>query len=368
MLSFFKWKLKENIWLLVNQILWRSHSVYSSKKNRLFISLSQGSALGGPERFLRQLTDVLTEQKKIQIESQFPCKSSAALFFSVSPSPKIYKLCQRAGTRTVLRVDGFYVPQEREINHGRSLSSREKLINDRMRLDILRADHVIYQSWFSKVWADKILCPRVQDFSVIPNGVDTKYFFSTERLQKKEKPCIVMLGKHYHYQVKYALRVFKAIKISHDVKLKIIGPARDTDFSFQKVIHDELGISVNLGDVEIEGKVNYEDLPAKLRDADVFLQMKVGDWCPNAVIEGLACGLPIVSPAFGGTQELVGDAGIVISGPEWVVNDDMCEDMAKAIVVILDALPEYSQKARLRALEHFDRRSVAERYLKTMGC
>ena len=44
-----------------------------------------------------------------------------------------------------------------------------------------------------------------------------------------------------------------------------------------------------------------------MRRAHLLLHTKVKDPCPSAVIEAMACGLPVVYPASGGTVELVGD-------------------------------------------------------------
>ena len=36
------------------------------------------------------------------------------------------------------------------------------------------------------------------------------------------------------------------------------------------------------------------------------------DWCPNTVVEGLCCGLPVLCSSNGGTKELVKNDGVVI--------------------------------------------------------
>ena len=63
--------------------------------------------------------------------------------------------------------------------------------------------------------------------------------------------------------------------------------------------------------VELVGRYAQRDAPDLLRRAHLLLHTKVNDPCPTAVIEAMACGLPVVYPASGGTVELVGDeAGI----------------------------------------------------------
>lgn len=52
-----------------------------------------------------------------------------------------------------------------------------------------------------------------------------------------------------------------------------------------------------------------EALARLLREHDVFVTASANDPCSNAVLEALACGLPVVFLDSGGHPELVGDAG-----------------------------------------------------------
>jgi glycosyltransferase involved in cell wall biosynthesis len=53
-----------------------------------------------------------------------------------------------------------------------------------------------------------------------------------------------------------------------------------------------------------------------LRAHDVFLAPSHDDPCSNALLEGLACGLPAAFRRSGGHPELVGDAGVGFESPE----------------------------------------------------
>ena len=58
------------------------------------------------------------------------------------------------------------------------------------------------------------------------------------------------------------------------------------------------------------------------------------DPCPSAVIEAMACGLPVVYPASGGTVELVGDeAGIGVPHPDGWERDEPPDPEALADAV-----------------------------------
>src|SRR5262249_30621601 len=63
--------------------------------------------------------------------------------------------------------------------------------------------------------------------------------------------------------------------------------------------------------VEVVGRYAQSEAPAIFRRAHLLLHTKVLDPCPSLVVEAMACGLPVVYAASGGTVELVGDeAGI----------------------------------------------------------
>jgi glycosyltransferase involved in cell wall biosynthesis len=82
----------------------------------------------------------------------------------------------------------------------------------------------------------------------------------------------------------------------------------------------------------------------------------VKDPCPSAVIEAMACGLPVVYPASGGTVELVGsEAGIGVPHPDGWERDEppAPEALADAVARVLADLSTYAAAARRRAVERF---------------
>jgi glycosyltransferase involved in cell wall biosynthesis len=85
------------------------------------------------------------------------------------------------------------------------------------------------------------------------------------------------------------------------------------------------------------------------------------------VIEAMACGVPVVYPASGGTVELVGDeAGVGVPHPDsWDRDEPPTPDaLAEAIVMVLAARPAYSAEARKRAVERFSLEPWLDRHEK----
>jgi glycosyltransferase involved in cell wall biosynthesis len=60
--------------------------------------------------------------------------------------------------------------------------------------------------------------------------------------------------------------------------------------------------------VTLVGSVSHADTPAYYRAGDVFALSSEFDNSPNAVLEAMACGLPIVATDSGGVREFVDDS------------------------------------------------------------
>jgi glycosyltransferase involved in cell wall biosynthesis/2-polyprenyl-3-methyl-5-hydroxy-6-metoxy-1,4-benzoquinol methylase len=95
-----------------------------------------------------------------------------------------------------------------------------------------------------------------------------------------------------------------------------------------------------------------EELAQLLRDHDIYITASKNDPCSNAVIEALACGLPVVYLHDGGHPELVGMGGLPFGRPEEI------PDQLDKIV---------SDYAAYQSLIRTDRLSeVGDRYLQVL--
>jgi glycosyltransferase involved in cell wall biosynthesis len=125
---------------------------------------------------------------------------------------------------------------------------------------------------------------------------------------------------------------------------------------------DELGVR---GHVHLLGEYAQRDAPAVFRRAHLLLHTKVKDPCPTLVVEAMACGLPVVHPASGGTVELVGDeGGLGVPHPDTWERDEppRADAMADAVERVLADLPAYAAAARARAVERFALEPWLERH------
>ena len=117
--------------------------------------------------------------------------------------------------------------------------------------------------------------------------------------------------------------------------------------------------------MDVTGRYAQREAPALYRRADVLLHTKVQDPCPTTVIEAMACGLPVVYAASGGTVELVGDeAGIGIPHPVGWERDEppAPEAFAQAVFRVLAERERYADAARKRAVDRFALEPWLERH------
>lgn len=110
--------------------------------------------------------------------------------------------------------------------------------------------------------------------------------------------------------------------------------------------------------VAMRGRI--ADVPAALREADVFVLPSYAEGNSNAVLEAMASGLPIVSTTAGGTPLLVGAEGL-----EWLVTPGDRPALEDRIVRLLDdpvARAKTGEAMWRRARQELGIDAVAERY------
>ena len=232
-------------------------------------------------------------------------------------------------------------------------------VNRPNRRALLVADHVVYQSEFCKRSADLFLGEPKGTWEVLANAVDIDRFSPREE-PPPGGPVLLLAGDQLQpYRLELALRTFALVRRVHpDARLLVSG----RHVVAPGPLLAELGLSE---DVSLLGRYSQSDAPGLYRRAHLLLHTTVNDSCPSTVIEAMACGLPIIHPASGGTVELVGhEAGIGVSHLEsWDrIQPPSPEALARAVERVLDDLPGYSLAARRRAVEHFNVRRWLDRH------
>ncbi|MFH1023633.1 MAG: glycosyltransferase family 4 protein [Planctomycetota bacterium] len=270
---------------------------------------------------------------------------------SSSHSPHLEALFPSArarGIKIIWNQDGIHRPGPDTVRRDR---------NRKMAELYRQADYVFFQSRFCRESAERFLGECDAPCEILYNAVDTRAFTPGKvRTPTEDELRILMAGSHYSdYRVPCGIRALAAVRRKRSARLIVAGrfmpPAYEAGAR-------KLAFDLNLeSHVEFRGGYLHGDAPEMYREGDVYLHTKYADPCPSSVIEAMACGLPVVYSATGGTPELVGGkAGIGVPGKlDW--EKDIPPDpeaLAEAVLKVADHYVEYTTAARERAVACFD--------------
>jgi glycosyltransferase involved in cell wall biosynthesis len=203
----------------------------------------------------------------------------------------LLRLARRRRAPIVVNQDGVAYPGW--------AGDRTDELNVPLRRAVLAADHVVYQSAFSKRSSDAFLGEPRGAWEILPNAVDVEHFAPGP--VPPDGPVVLLGGDQTQaYRLELGLETFRHVLDDHPgARLLVAG----------RLVSDPGPTLARLGladAVELLGRYPQSAAPDIVRRAHVLLHTKVNDPCPTAVIEAMACGLPLIYPASGGTVEIVG--------------------------------------------------------------
>ncbi len=283
---------------------------------------------GGGNQFLLALVGEL-ERRGLTVErNRLSGGTPAALFNSFNFDFDRLRRFAREGARMVHRVDGP-IAVYRGFDDGSDLRIR-RINND-------LADATVFQSQWS-LDKHRELGLELRDPVVIPNTVDPSIFHPpTHREPLGDRPLRVVTTSWSDNPRKGA-DVMRWLDAHHDPSRVYVTFVGNTQAAFAQIQHVAPIPSRELADV--------------LRAHDVFLAPSRDDPCSNALLEGLACGLPAAYLRSGGHPELVGDGGIGF-------------DDAEELPMVFERLRE-ELDARRAAIRVPALAKVADRYLEVL--
>jgi glycosyltransferase involved in cell wall biosynthesis len=257
---------------------------------------------------------------------------------------------RRRGARIVVNQDGVAYPGW--------AGERTDELNAPLRRAVLAADHVVYQSAFSKRSSDAFLGEPRGSWEILPNAVDVERF--SPGPAPADGPVVLLGGDQTQgYRLELALETFRRVVDEHPTaRLLVSGRlVSDPGPTLRRLA---LGAAV-----DFLGAYTQADAPDVFRRAHVLLHTKVNDPCPTMVIEAMACGVPVAYAASGGTVELVGhEAGVGVPHYDGYDRDEppSAEALAAAVSGVLAAHDRLAAGARRRAVERFALSDWLERH------
>lgn len=339
------------------------------KKNKIFISYHNKENLTGPGRFVHNIENIFNTSK-LYFERIFIGKCKAILIISRIP-PSFYDFCKRKHIKTFLRVDGFSLPilydnTNYDYRDFREFTYTRIIANQEIQVGLYKSDFIIYQSEFSKYIADMFLYKRTSNYAIIHNGVDID-IFKPRKNNRGNKLVLGVLGTLRDVDIiRTSLEVHKRLHSSFsNIELMLIGTIKPevNDFVIKwKNSYPEISDKIHL-----TRTLTINELPTYINMIDISLHLTFGDACPNAVLENMACGNPIICPKWGGASELVGDAGMIIDHQPYYYDEDYIDKIADCVIRLEKQLSIYSIRARQRVIEYFSLKKMGEEYYKVIN-
>jgi glycosyltransferase involved in cell wall biosynthesis len=208
----------------------------------------------------------------------------------------------------IIRIDGCYYVDRLNFN-------------EQIRNSIKRSNFIIYQSNFSKKMCEHILKIK-KPCEVIYNGIDLDYINKIEPNKTIEPGSFVACSNTWR-NTKRPLSMLKGfLKANTGRHFYIIGD-----------IKNEIKIKNN--NIHYLGLCNSIDIISIMKACQYQIHLCHIDSCPNAVVEGLACGLNVLCTNLGGTPELVKENGVILNVDKWkhsVINKQDLDVLSSNII------------------------------------
>ncbi|MAV64094.1 MAG: glycosyltransferase [Pelagibacteraceae bacterium TMED124] len=239
--------------------------------------------------------------------------------------------------------------------------------NRRMFKQLNLADYVFYQSEFCKFSSDKFLGKRKNNYEILYNACDLNKFKPLKKNKKiniKKKIEILMTGTYRSYMLPGLISSIKSVtllKKKINVKLNIFG---HMDKKLKLTIVDFIKKNELEKNVSIFGPYTQSEAPNIYKKNDIYFFMVHNAPCPNALIEAIASGLPIVYLDSGASKEIVGKGGIGIKSElSWTKFKNISPKLIyNSIIKILKNYNYYSKESRKRAIKNHDIKNWIKRH------
>jgi glycosyltransferase involved in cell wall biosynthesis len=275
---------------------------------------------------------------------------------------------KRSGIPVVQRLDGFNWIHK-VIKTGLVYHLRSDLRNLILRIIRRRlASRIVYQSEFVVGHWEQVFGRVNAPYDVVHNGVDLDQFVPDSPHEKLEDRYRIMMLEGsfqggFDFGLKVGLDLAAALTDQHGIQTEVM-VAGKISLEIQQQWDAYARVPVTW-----LGIVDRTEIPALLRSSNLYFSTEMHAACPNAVIEALACGLPVLAYDTGSLAELVtGDAGRIVpyGADAWKLEPPVLPPLVEAAIEILTNQPRFRVAARQRAVSSFDIRETVRRYLEAI--
>jgi glycosyltransferase involved in cell wall biosynthesis len=267
---------------------------------------------------------------------------------------RAYAVSRKLNIPTVLSSERTYYPESIVKRH--ALRFLDATINMKLReeVDVLTAHCMAAKDFMIGELEVK------REISVIHVGVDTELFRPTdsERVYLTDGGFRILTAARLHrykgldYLIEAMKRIIEEIPDAH---LYILGKGSE-----------ELNLKSFAKKLQLNEMVTFltrsipnHEMPTLYAECDVYVQPSIVEPYGIAVLEAMACGKPVVGTRVGGMRDTINEETGFLAEP------GNSEEIAKYIKLLYNenTRQKMGMAARKRALEEFDWRHIAQKYI-----
>ena len=254
--------------------------------------------------------------------------------------------------KRIIRLDG--VCHDKLMNYKKGNKETSKAL--------FASDAVVYQSNFSKRLCDTFLGKFKGHSEIISNGASLSYYQSIEPYRDRRYSHTFLTASRWrpHKRLRDIIESYLLSGVK-DSCLYIAGDTKKSGLSKKETKRYS-----SLSNIKFLGVLQQSELSRYLVSSSSFIHLCWFDNCPNAVIEAVCAGVPVVCNNVGGTREIVSKSSGIICNVDKAYNFKPCDlyhppsiDRDVIAQSIKDAIKE---KRELCA--DFDIKVIAEQYMR----
>ena len=210
------------------------------------------------------------------------------------------------------------------------------------------ARHVLTNSQFTAAEIQRCTGLQAERITVIPLGYDALHFTPGDPQGPiPQQPYLLHVGQAYpHKNLRRLIQAFAQVAPAYpELRLVLAGKPHPTETPQLQALAAELGLQQR---VEFRAYVPYAELPDLYRGALAFVFPSLWEGFGLPVLEAMACGTPVITSVGSGTQEVAGDAALLVDPAD-------TNALSQALHTLLDqsSLQEQYRKQGLERAKRF---------------